>query len=125
MYLILKHGHWLTAALTALLTLIWLPLAWGGRGGVLAGPLKVGYIAHRAVAGLAALSGLALTFMGPWHALIFPYLGFAAFLIHEVAAAASRRRFGIAEQAGQRRAALVVQLLALGLIVYVMEVKPF
>lgn len=127
MYIALKHSHTLTAALTVLLTVIWSIWAWRSRtpANGLAGKDKAIYVAHRIVAGLAGITGLAVTFVGPWRAMLFPYIGLAAFVMHGLAAGASRRFFSSEADAAKRRVALLIQVAALGISAFVMAAKPF
>lgn len=127
MYLAFKHSHLLTAALSMLLTVIWSILAWqGGTGtrGALAGRARAIYITHRVVAGLAGITGLAVTFIGPWRMMLFPYIGLAAFVAHGIAATVSKRTFADEHGASKRQAALLIQIVALLLSAYVMAAKP-
>ena len=127
MYLAFKHSHLFTAILSMLLTVIWSVLAWNANAanqGGLSGKPRAIYIAHRAVGGLAGLTGVGVTFAGPWQMMIFPYVGLAAFVVHGIAAGISKRTFGDRQSDGKRRMALAVQLAALLLAAYVMMVKP-
>lgn len=126
MYIAMKQAHTLTAALTVLLTVIWSVWAWRSRTGVsgLTGWDKAIYVAHRVVAGLAGITGLAVTFAGPWRAMVFPCIGLAAFVVHGLAAGASKRFFSSEADAAKRRAALLIQVAALGISGFVMAVKP-
>lgn len=127
MYIALKHAHTLTAALTVLLTVVWSIWAWRSRTAAigLAGKDKAIYVAHRIVAGLAGITGLAVTLVGPWRAMLFPYIGLAAFVMHGLAAGASRRFFSSGADAAKRRVALLIQVAALGISAFVMAAKPF
>lgn len=126
MYIAFKHAHALTAALTVLLTVIWSFWAWPSRTGVsgVAGKDKAIYVAHRIVAGLAGITGLAVTFAGPWRAMVFPYIGLAAFVMHGLAAGASKRFFASEADSAKRRAALLIQVAAVGISGFVMAIKP-
>jgi hypothetical protein len=126
MYIALKHAHTLTAALTVLLTTIWSIWAWRSRIGVtsLAGKDKAIYVAHRIVAGLAGITGLAVTFACPWRAMLFPYIGLAAFVMHGVTAGASKRFFASEADAAKRQVALLIQVAALVISGFVMAIKP-
>lgn len=127
MYLAFKHFHLLTAALSMLLTVIWSLLAWKGNartGGGLAGKTKATYITHRVVAGLAGITGLAVTFIGPWQMMLFPYIGLVAFVAHGIAATVSKRTFADEHGAIKRQAALLVQIAVLLLSSFVMATKP-
>lgn len=127
MYIALKHAHTLTAALAVLLTVIWSIWAWRSRTAAtgLAGKDKAIYVAHRIVAGLAGITGLAVTFVGPWRAMLFPYIGLAAFVMHGLAAGASKRFFSSEADAAKRRVALLIQVAALGISAFAMAAKPF
>lgn len=127
MYIAFKHSHTLTAVLALLLTLIWTAMAWNSAGaaGQPAGKHKLIYILLRAITGLAGLTGLAVTFIGPWRTMMFPYIGLIAFLVHGVAAAISKRTFADTQQGARRQLALMVQIAALLLAAYIMAVKPF
>jgi hypothetical protein len=125
MYTALKHTHLLTAVLSLLLTVLWSALAWRARStGDLRGRARAVYIIHRASAGLAGLSGLAVTFIGPWRLMLFPYVGLAAFIAHGLAASVSRRSLGAGQDA-VRRTALLAQIAALLFSAYVMSAKTF
>ena len=126
MYLAFKHTHLLTAVLSLLMTVVWLALAWRARAaanGGLAGKTKATYITHRVTAGLAGITGLGVTFAGPWSQMMFPYIALGAFVVHGVAATVSKRTF-YTEQHGLRRASLVLQLGALLFSAYLMGTKP-
>lgn len=125
MYLALKHGHLASAIAALLITALWAVVAWRGRSpadGGLSGKLRVIYLAHRAIGGLAALSGLAVTFVGPWRMMIFPYLGLAAFVVHGLAGADAKRTLATARN-GRRRVALMIELAALVVAAWLMSAK--
>ena len=127
MYSALKHAHLTFAILSLVLTLAWTLAAWTApQRSSEARRSKIGalYIALRAGGGLAGLSGLLVTFVGPWHTMVFPYLGLAAFIAHGYAAAASKRELGTGRDA-RRRAALALQLLAIAAAWAVMNAKAF
>ena len=127
MYLGFKHLHLASAVLALLITALWAVVAWRGRpaaAGGLSGKARLTYIVHRAMAGLAGISGLGVTFVGPWRTMIFPYLGLAAFIVHGLAAADSKRHFASARH-GRRRAALLIQIAALVFSAWLMNAKPF
>lgn len=128
MYLAFKHSHLLTAVLSLLLTLVWTAVAWNARpaaAGQLNGTPRWIYIAHRVIAGLAGITGLAVTFAGPWRSMVFPYIGLAAFIVHGIAATVSKRTFADAQKTAMRRIALLIQIAALLLSAYIMAAKPF
>ena len=126
MYLAFKHSHLLTAALSMLLTVTWSIFAWherDGTGGTLVSKIKAIYIIHRVVAGLAGITGLAVTLIGPWRVMVFPYIGLAAFVVHGIAATVSKRTFGDRHATVKRQAALLIQIAAIVLSAYVMTAK--
>lgn len=57
--------------------------------------------------------------------MVFPYVGLALFVIHGVAATVSKRAFASEYGTTKRRIALVAQVAALLVAVYVMRAKPF
>jgi hypothetical protein len=127
MYLAFKHSHLLMAILSMLLTCIWAIIAWHGAreySAGLMGKTRAIYIAHRAVAGLAGLTGIGVTLAGPWSTMLFPYVGLLAFLVHGMAATISRKTFVGQQYARKRKLSLLVQVIALLLSAYVMMVKP-
>ena len=126
MYIAFKHLHLTTAILSLLLTLTWSVMAWRGRSladGGFSGKLKTTYVIHRVTAGLAGFTGLAVTYIGPWQMMIFPYIGLAAFIVHGLAATASKRTF-VSDRHGQRRVALLIQVAALVFSACIMNAKP-
>lgn len=124
MYLALKHSHTLTAVLSLLCTFIWVLVAWNGAkpGRQLLGKLRAVYITNRAMAGVAGITGLLVTFVGPWREFVFPYIGLAAFIAHGVFAAASKRAFGSGKAVWQR-GTLLAQVAALLVASAVMTTK--
>ena len=62
MYTALKHSHMLLAVLTLLLSAAYLFMAWETTP---AGKSTMVYVFTRIFGGLAALTGLAVTFVGP------------------------------------------------------------
>lgn len=126
MYAAFKHSHSLTAVLSVLFTLAWTFVAWRGaapsRAG-LVGRNKFFYVGNRVTAGLAGVTGIGVTFVGPWQYMVFPYIGLAAFVVHGIAATWSKRAF-VSHGAASPRAALVLQSVALLVAAYVMVVKP-
>ncbi|MRD73615.1 hypothetical protein GH865_10175 [Rhodocyclus tenuis] len=124
MYPALQHSHALTAALSLLFTLAWAAVAWGKvtPSTTLGGKQKVLYIANRAVTGIAGITGLAVTFLGPWREYIFPYLGLAAFVVHGIFAAISKRAY-LSGEDSRRRIALLMQIAALLFASAVMATK--
>lgn len=127
MYIALKHAHLTGAILSLALTLAWSFAAWTAPPATpeaRPGRISALYIAHRACGGLAGLSGLLVTFVGPWQAMLFPYLGLTAFIAHGYAAAVSKREFVSGSgRDRRRRTALVLQVLAIAVAWAVMNAK--
>lgn len=126
MYVALKHTHTLLSLLGLLATLAWLVVAWRGAASPspeLSGKTRLCYILNRALVGLAGLSGIVLTGLGPWLQMLFPYLGLAAFIIHGLAAAASKKAWGSGRERFLR-GTLLIQVLALLVAAALMAVKP-
>jgi hypothetical protein len=126
MYTAFKHIHALSAVLALLATLAWSALAWRGASatGPLAGRRKLAYVLNRALVGLAGLSGIAVTWAGPWREMLFPYLGLALFIAHGFAAGASKKALG-SGQAGHLQVLLLFQVAALLAASALMAIKPF
>jgi len=124
MYLALKHSHTLAAVLSLLCTLAWAIVAWNGAkpGSQLLGKLKVVYIANRATTGIAGITGLLVTFVGPWREFVFPYIGLTAFIAHGLFATVSKRAFGSNKDLLQR-SVLLAQVAALLVASAVMTMK--
>jgi hypothetical protein len=85
---------------------------------------KAIYLTHRAVAGIAGISDIAVMVAGDWPVTVFIYIGVAAFLIHGLAASASKRLFGSEKDATRRQWALCAQVATLVIAGYVMAIKP-
>lgn len=127
MYFGLKHAHTFSAVLLIFLTAVWTIVAWHYRpeGSRLAGKTKGIYIGQRIIAGVTAVTGVMVTFAGPWQMMIFPYIGLMAFFVYELAAGASKRFISSGYAATNRRAALLLQLTTLVVSAHVMATKPF
>lgn len=125
MYTAFKHIHALSAVLGLLATLAWGTLAWrdADTNAPFAGRRKLTYILNRALVGLAGLSGIAVTWAGPWGTMLFPYLGLALFIAHGFAAGASKKALG-SGQAGHRQVLLLFQIAALLAASALMAIKP-
>lgn len=127
MYLAFKHSHLLTGLLAMLMSLVWGVLAWPDARREAAAPgrsTRLVYLVFQSFAGLAALTGIAVTIAGPWQTLMFPYIGLAAFILHSIAAGMSRRMLASPGQTFKRRVALLVQLSALLFAASIMSFKP-
>lgn len=127
MYISFKISHNLTALLSLVFSLLWTIVAWRTTSianRAFGGKVKAFYVANRVTAGLAGVTGLVVTFVGPWRYMIFPYIGLAAFVAHGVATAWSKRYLGTGGQLNLRMA-LLAQNAALLLAAYVMAVKAF
>ncbi|THF63636.1 hypothetical protein E6C76_13660 [Pseudothauera nasutitermitis] len=125
MYLAFKHIHLATAVLSLLLAFVWTLAAWRAASapGGQPGKVRVFYILDQAAAGLAGLSGLLVTLVGPWKLMLFPYIGLVAFIGHGLAAGAAWRTLMSGRKAVPKTA-LILQNLALLLAAYVMAAKP-
>jgi hypothetical protein len=126
MYIAFRHSHVLFAYLSFIFAVVWAIAAWNGADQQpgLQGRQKLFYILNRAFAGLAGLTGLVITFVGPWRHLVFPYVGLAAFMLHGGAATVSKRVLGSGRKV-RLQATLLLQNVALWLAAYVMMIKSF
>ena len=127
MYIALKHAHVAGAIASLVLTITWAVVAWRVSPANGATPSRTAaalYVAHRVAGGLAGLTGVLVTFVGPWRTMLFPYIGLAAFVVHGFAAAASKHDDHRARPA-RRRSALIVQISAIALAWLVMYAKPW
>lgn len=123
MYTALKHSHMLFAVLTLLLSIAYVALAWKPTP---ANKSTLVYVFTRIVGGIAALTGLGVTFAGPWTEakLMFPYIGLILYAVHGICIGFAKR----SAQPGQitlRRVLLVLQLVALIALSWLMRAKPF
>ncbi|MDE1555842.1 MULTISPECIES: hypothetical protein [Comamonas] len=121
MYTALKHSHMLLAVLTLLLAVGFAALAWQATP---ARKSALVYVCTRIFGGLAALTGLAITFVGPWQQMMYPYIGLILYVVHGLAIGFAKRADSPAKL-GQRRGLLAVQLLALLALTGLMGAKPF
>lgn len=123
-YLAIRHSHIGLSILALLATLIWIALAWRSTGadtGKMPTRLRVIYVINRATIGLAGVTGLWLTLVGPWRIFLFPYLGLAGFMLHEATAVLAKKAW----LRGQRtlHALLCVQLVCILGISWLMSAK--
>lgn len=121
MYTALKHSHMLFAVLTLLMSVAYLAMAWK--------PTPVSkstlvYVFARIFGGIAALTGLGVTFAGPWQHMMYPYIGLILYVVHGLCIGFAKRS-GQASQTTLRRSLLVLQLLALVVLTALMGAKPF
>jgi uncharacterized membrane protein SirB2 len=121
MYIALKHSHMLLAVLTFLLSIAYLLMAWKATP---AGKSTLVYVLTRIFGGIAALTGLGVTFAGPWQHMMYPYIGLILYVVHGLCIGFAKR-CGAASQLGLRRGLLVAQLLALVALTGLMGAKPF
>lgn len=119
MYTALKHSHMLFAVLTLLLSLAYLVIAWKP---VPSGKSTLTYICTRIFGGIAALTGLAVTFVGPWQHMMFPYIGLILYVVHGLCVGFAKRSV---DPIRTRRILLLLQLLALIVMTGLMSAKPF
>lgn len=123
MYTALKHSHMLFAVLTLLLSIAYVALAWKPTP---ASKSTLVYVFTRILGGIAALTGLGVTFAGPWPEtkLMFPYIGLILYVVHGLCIGFAKRS-AQPSQLGMRRALLVLQFVALIALSWLMRVKPF
>lgn len=121
MYTALKHSHMLLAVLTLLLAVGFAALAWQATP---ARKSALVYVCTRIFGGLAALTGLAITFVGPWQQMMYPYIGLVLFVVHGLSAGFAKRTSAV-EQLTLRRGLLALQLLILVALCALMAIKPF
>ena len=121
MYTAFKHSHMLLAVLTLVLSIAFVVLAWKpipSRKSTLV------YVFTRVFGGLAALTGLAVTFIGPWQHMMYPYIGLILYVVHGLAAGFAKRASAVTD-ISKRRTFLVIQLLVLLAMTGLMGAKPF
>ena len=121
MYTALKHSHVLLAVLTLLLSAAYLFMAWKitpARKSTLV------YVFTRIFGGLAALTGLGVTFAGPWQHMMYPYIGLILYVIHGLSIGFAKRSADSAKTS-LRRSLLAVQFLMLIALTGLMGAKPF
>ena len=119
LYTALKHSHVLFAVLTILLSIAYLCLAWEIKPG---GKSTLVYVFTRIFGGIAALTGLGVTFVGPWQHMMYPYIGLILYVMHGLSIGFAKRS---TKPAGSRRFLLVFQLLLLLGLTGLMGAKPF
>ena len=121
MYIALKHSHMLFAVLTLLLSIAYLAMAWKP---VAAAKSTLVYVFARICGGIAALTGLGVTFVGPWQHMMFPYIGLILYVVHGLCLGFAKRSSDPAKL-GTRRALLVAQLVVLLALTALMGAKSF
>ena len=121
MYTALKHSHMLLAVLSLLMASVFLATAWKA---VPAGKTTLWYVLTRIFGGLAALTGLAVTFVGPWQHMMYPYIGLIIYVVHGLCAGFAKRQITHGSLT-TRRALLALQWLMLIAAAALMAVKPF
>ena len=121
MYTALKHSHMLLAVLTLLLAVGFAALAWQATP---ARKSALVYVCTRIFGGLAALTGLAITFVGPWQQMMYPYIGLILYVVHGVCCGVAKRLL-TAPNPSTRRLVLVLQLVFLLATAAIMGAKPF
>lgn len=121
MYLALKHSHSLLAMLSLLCALLFTAMAWKQQP---AAKAQLWYVLTRISGGLAALTGLAITFVGPWQHMVYPYIGLILYVVHGVCAGFAKRQLGDTAPL-TRRVMLLSQLLLLLATAGIMGSKPF
>ncbi|WP_284338173.1 hypothetical protein [Comamonas sp. NoAH] len=121
MYLALKHSHMLFAVLTLLLSVGYLAMAWKSTP---ATKSTLVYVFTRIFGGIAALTGLGVTFVGPWQHMMFPYIGLILYVVHGLCMGFAKRSIA-SPQLGLRRSMLALQLLVLLMLTGLMGAKSF
>lgn len=121
MYTAFKHSHMLFAVLTLLLSIAYLAMAWKATP---AAKSTLVYVFTRIAGGIAALTGLGVTFAGPWQQMMYPYIGLILYVIHGLCLGYAKRQAAPA-QLGVRRGLLVAQLVLLLGLTALMGAKPF
>ena len=120
---ILNQLHNLFAVLAVVTTLVWAVLAIGrNRAGALTGATRAVYATAMATTGLAGVTGLITAVLGPFTAMIFPWVGLVIVALHSEAG----KRAKLAVTAGGRPVLLVaVQVVVLLAAGFIMVRKPF
>lgn len=121
MYTALKHSHMLLAVLTLLVSIAFLVMAWKPTP---AAKSTLVYVFARIFGGLAALTGLAVTFVGPWQQMMYPYIGLILYVVHGLCIGFAKRCL-TTQQLGMRRGLLLAQLIVLLALTGLMGAKPF
>lgn len=121
MYATLKHSHMLFAVLTLLLSVAYLAMAWKPTP---AGKSTLIYVFARIFGGIAALTGLGVTFVGPWQHMMYPYIGLILYVVHGLCIGFAKRS-AQPSQINMRRTLLVLQFVALIALTGLMGAKPF
>lgn len=121
MYTALKHSHLLLAVLTVLVAVFFTAGAWKL---VPSAKSKLWYVLTRIFGGLAAVTGLAVTFVGPWQQMMYPYIGLIVFALHGTFCGFAKRQLTAANPT-TRRVLLAAQLLALLITTALMRAKAF
>lgn len=121
MYTALKHSHMLLAVLSLLFSVLFTAMAWKT---VPAGKSSLWYVLTRICGGLAALTGLAVTVVGPWQHMMYPYIGLILYVLHGVCCGFAKRQL-TAPIPNTRRTLLLAQVLLLVATAAIMGAKPF
>jgi len=121
MYTALKHSHMLFAVLTLLLSITYLAMAWKPTP---AGKSTLVYVIARICGGIAALTGLGVTFVGPWQHMMYPYLGLILYVVHGLSLGFAKR-ITDPSKLGMRKALLILQFIILLVLTGLMGAKPF
>ena len=121
MYAALKHSHMLFAVLTLLASIVYLAMAWKPTP---AAKSTLIYVFTRIFGGIAALTGLGVTFVGPWQHMMYPYIGLILYVLHGLCIGFAKRS---AEpgKTSMRRILLLLQFAALIALTGLMGAKPF
>ena len=121
MYTALKHSHMLFAVLTLLMSILYLAMAFKPTP---ASKSTLVYVFARIFGGIAALTGLGVTFVGPWQQMMYPYIGLILYVVHGLCLGFAKRLADPAKL-GTRRVLLILQLVVLFALTGLMGAKPF
>ena len=125
MYMIFNETHRGLAMLSVLATLVWAGMVLLSQApSVPSGMRRVIYIVTMASTGLVGISGIVVTFMASWYAMIFPWLGLVAVAAHGMAGVRSRKALAAGNKAFAIIAVLI-QIICLVAAYGIMTVKPF
>ena len=121
MYPAFQHSHTLLAVLALLASILFTFMAWKSTP---AAKSTLVYVLTRIFGGLAALTGLVVTFVGPWQHMSYPYIGLILYALHGLCAGFAKRQLK-APTPGLRRVLLTAQLILLIATAGIMGAKPF
>lgn len=123
MHEMLNGLHSLFAVLGLVTTIAWGALALTrNRPGALGGATRGLYVGAMATTGLSGITGLVVTFLGPWVTMAFPWIGLVIVGIHGFAGKRAKQSV----MTGGRPVVLIVLQVAVLLAAgFIMAKKPF